>query len=637
MKPTIPALRRSAVALALSFVLGNAGAVGLGEAEIHSSLGMPLRIEIPLHLASDEAVDEQCLTLAPAAAGLADPTQILGLRLRILRTSPPRVLIESIRPVAEPYVTLRLRLECGGAGLIRDYAVLVDPQILSVGNPADAASFPIAAAAVADRAGKASAADKTAGTAASGKQRARKSASSRHRVVAAEHKAPAHPALRLESGLLGLAHSAAETRAEGAPGLGTLRLETHFDAPTAVTTSLVAERGHLRDLRALLLSGDDTLDRMLTLQGQVGALEAQLRSLQNANAGASPGAQGPAMAGAGPAGLPPAPGSALSAPADASPAPGSAPGAVAPGASASPAAAPGATTPAGRLAPAINTTPLPRLQDAQSGLLDGMLDALPWIAAGLIGLAGLTFIFMRRRKSRRATGDEFLFRDADSVLAEAARHGAQLREQNGASLREPTAVQTATPTPKPLVRVAVAEEPVLGPETEADARTAYLHERFPEIAAGLIKLDEPESVVNGARLYADHGDYDHAEELLEAALQGSSATDVRPWLALFELHRMREEVSPYASLLTRFRERFGNSRYLPEVLAVGRQLDASRPDFAAPEGGSAVVAPSEATSWLSAELDFVPESLARDLHETLMAELDEPPDHPAAKAQGSSS
>jgi hypothetical protein len=122
------------------------------------------------------------------------------------------------------------------------------------------------------------------------------------------------------------------------------------------------------------------------------------------------------------------------------------------------------------------------------------------------------------------------------------------------------------------------------------------------------------------------GDHDRAEELLQTAIQTSGGNDVRPWLGLFEVLRLRKQPDAYADMVHRFEERFPESRYLPEVLAVGRQIDPHRHEFAPPPGArDQIEISADGTTWLNPELDFVPQALAQDLHDTLMAELEDDP------------
>ncbi len=622
------------------------GAMGLGDAIVRSYLGAPLHVEINLRATPEETVDEQCVMLMPANDGTAN----LGLRLRIVEGIRKILVIDSQRPVTEPFATLRIRLDCNGTALMREYALLIDP------NPANAAAGPVAppvVAAASDpanessgksgfpaRGGHPNTARTAAAAAAAGPVRSRKLPPGSGRTAGphpGRDERPGHgPQLRLDIPQDGLPTSTGTHAALAAPrsGLVLLRLDPNFDPTGNVTNELTAQREQLRELRALMLTDDDPVNRVATLQGQIGALTGQLHNQ---------------------AALPPATGNGSSISTNgtsSSPAPAT--GDSLPAA----ASAVAATVPAGG-AGSASVKALPSLQP-HTGSTDAA-GLLLW-ATGATALAmlaaGLLLIWHRRPGNRRADKGALMDQDlAAALLADTGNPA--LRSPGRASTRSASGTDDRLergPAARPVATghgktasesfmrgnrvhpVTPAEHPGAGGgrtsgtpaaadgDTDLDdaqaARTAYLASRFPELGAGLIHLDDAESVVNGARLYVDHGDPDRAQELLETAIQGKCAGDVRPWLALFEVHRQREAVSPFALLLERFRKHFAGSRYIPEILAVGRQLDPGREDFKGPAGSRTVEVLPDGTTWLSPELDFVPQALAQDLHNTLMSEFD---------------
>jgi hypothetical protein len=124
-----PLPKRSTVAIALALSLGvlsaDAVAFGLGEPEITSTLGQPLRMRVPLQ--PDPAVDlsPQCLRLL---GNPRDPVPTLTqARLTVEQVGKQSFLrIDSVAPVDEPI--LRVTVDAGCAQHVqREFIVLLDP------------------------------------------------------------------------------------------------------------------------------------------------------------------------------------------------------------------------------------------------------------------------------------------------------------------------------------------------------------------------------------------------------------------------------------------------------------------------------------------------------------------------------
>jgi hypothetical protein len=171
------------------------------------------------------------------------------------------------------------------------------------------------------------------------------------------------------------------------------------------------------------------------------------------------------------------------------------------------------------------------------------------------------------------------------------------------------------------------------------ARETYVAERFPEVAAGFINLDDAESVISGARLYhQEDGDSAKAAEFLSYAIANNGG-DLRLWLALFEVHKQATNRVAFEKDALKFQERFGDSELWPKIQAAGRAVDPTNPLYgpipnsplksdAAPTAG----APNDATldtapvtdemleDWLNTPLDFTPVILGTDLRESLLCE-----------------
>jgi hypothetical protein len=170
----------------------------------------------------------------------------------------------------------------------------------------------------------------------------------------------------------------------------------------------------------------------------------------------------------------------------------------------------------------------------------------------------------------------------------------------------------------------------LGEDTEA-LRRRYIEERFPEIKAGSIVLDDPGSVVKGARLFHEDGATTRAVELLRYAVEAHPG-EPRPWLALFEIYRLERLPGEYGELASRFRERHGNTPQWAKVCSFGRELDPSNALFQDPPLKSLeTIGPADARrraaahadplveNWLEAPMDFENEVLAMELRRSLMA------------------
>ncbi len=165
-----------------------------------------------------------------------------------------------------------------------------------------------------------------------------------------------------------------------------------------------------------------------------------------------------------------------------------------------------------------------------------------------------------------------------------------------------------------------------------DVRRRYIQERFPELANGTIGLDDPASVIKGARLFYEDGAIPRAVELLQFSMERRPA-EVKPWLALFEIFRLEGLKGQYADLAHRFQAVHGKSDYWPKVQYFGREVDSGNALYRAEAfksletigPGAARRAAAEQTfdpvteNWLNAPMDFENEVLANDLRKSLMS------------------
>jgi pilus assembly protein FimV len=171
------------------------------------------------------------------------------------------------------------------------------------------------------------------------------------------------------------------------------------------------------------------------------------------------------------------------------------------------------------------------------------------------------------------------------------------------------------------------------PANTDDLRRRYIEERFPEIGKGAINLDDPDSVVKGARLFYEDGALARAVELLQYAIE-RKPEELKNWLALFEVFRLEHLSSEFAELAFRFKVEHSKSDYWPKVQYFGREIDPGNELYReAPINSFETIGPAQARklaaasnvdpiaeNWLGAPMDFENEVLANDLRRTLMAD-----------------
>jgi hypothetical protein len=114
-------------------------AAGLGELQLHSALGQPLRASVPLTVSRGENLTSGCVSVPPTQSGqlstLASP------RVRSPDTARPgtyRLEVTTAKPLYEPMYELSLRLDCAGMPrLLRHYVLMLDlPGMPSIAPPA---------------------------------------------------------------------------------------------------------------------------------------------------------------------------------------------------------------------------------------------------------------------------------------------------------------------------------------------------------------------------------------------------------------------------------------------------------------------------------------------------------------------
>ncbi len=147
----MPRVRLAAVPLLAGLLPLSAGALGLGEITLRSALNQPFRGEIPVTAASAEELAQLSVQLAPAATferfGLDRPGFLQDLSFSVEQVGgQPRVVVSSVRPISEPFVSLLLDVTWPQGRLLREYTVLLDPPAFAGADSAAAAPAPPVAA-----------------------------------------------------------------------------------------------------------------------------------------------------------------------------------------------------------------------------------------------------------------------------------------------------------------------------------------------------------------------------------------------------------------------------------------------------------------------------------------------------------
>jgi hypothetical protein len=268
-------------------------------------------------------------------------------------------------------------------------------------------------------------------------------------------------------------------------------------------------------------------------------------------------------------------------------------------------------------------------------LLSGLPGGLaPWaIALGAILVLALAWIFARRRRAAVLEDEPA---EPEPVLAEIAppveAPVEPPRRRRPIEVERPVQVAQPFEVAAPL-RPEIASDAALATRLEDDTealRRRYIEERFPEIRNGTIVLDDPGSVVKGARLFYEDGAIPKAVELLSFAIEDRPG-EIRPWLALFEIYRLERLTGEYSDLASRFRDQHGATEQWAKVRGLGRELDPPNPLYQEPPAKPLeTIGPREARrlaaghvdpiaeNWLEASMDFENEVLATELRRALM-------------------
>ena len=169
-----------------------------------------------------------------------------------------------------------------------------------------------------------------------------------------------------------------------------------------------------------------------------------------------------------------------------------------------------------------------------------------------------------------------------------------------------------------------------GDQTSEDRvrRLRYMQERYPELAARTVSIDEPESIIDAARLYYEENQLGKACELLIYSVE-ERPQEIRYWLAKFELFRLEKMSRQFGELADKFQLLFGNTDAWPKVRDIGHELDPGNPLFAAATG-TGTTSPEKFDpaneNWLNAHASsdvsaqHISQALVADLRSSLFSE-----------------
>jgi hypothetical protein len=699
VQPEVARAARSALAAALIAGAQCAAAIELGEARVRSSLGEPLDARIPFRLAAGEFADASCFALvrdsADGAGALAE-----GILTIERRRGEAALRVRTVAPVMQPTITLRVRASCPGEPTSATQQLTLAIETLAGATPSPV-QLPAVVAQLRARSGDtleaiAATVNPQAGearsrylaglrqlnpslegsTIAEGTQvalpdprtiRARREETRvaaalrqrpepRERAPSAEaQKPPPVRAPRATAPRPAHAPKAAVGKAEPAssrpvptvtePDLTQERPAARTPAkPTPRTTAGAGspfvlklsssevdlsrsrliddrQRAQLRE-RLLILDADDQVAAMLSMRNSLRQLEARVADMQ-LKLDAMPASLAART-----------PGTIKVEPPKVEPSKAE----VAPPKSEPPKAM--ATLPKPEPAKAEIAPPKPGPPKAEPGTPAKVAKgndrdegfSLPvwawYVLAAILALLAIALAWRLRRRSQAEV--EEVEAPARTVQAEpvAAARGPQ----------EDEPIEIAEE-----VRPQMGSDAVLAtrlPENAHEMRRRYIEERFPEIQNRTIVLEDPASVVKGARLFYEDGGLTRAVELLQFMIE-ERPQEVRPWLALFEIFRLERLTGEYAQLAERFHEHHGKGDYWRKVQYFGRDIDPANALYReAPLNTLETIGPREAKrlaaglssvgsagtfdpiaeNWLEAPMDFENEVLANELRMKLMAQ-----------------
>ena len=118
-KAALPAI----IAAGSGLAAGSAAALELGELQLQSTLGQPLRASIAYALGANELIQDRCVSLRSGGHDLP------GLHHATVRVSKGIISVTGSSPVTEPIISATVVVDCPySANVSRNYLMFIDPQ-----------------------------------------------------------------------------------------------------------------------------------------------------------------------------------------------------------------------------------------------------------------------------------------------------------------------------------------------------------------------------------------------------------------------------------------------------------------------------------------------------------------------------
>ncbi|MBP6725716.1 MAG: hypothetical protein KA132_00685, partial [Thauera sp.] len=132
-------LKASLIALALASIPLGSQAAGLGQINVFSGLGQPLRAEIQVTATPQELQSMLARIGSPDAfrqANITYSAAVAAIRVSVdTRAARPVIRLSSDRPINDPFVDLLVELNWANGRIAREYTFLLDPVDLVAQRP----------------------------------------------------------------------------------------------------------------------------------------------------------------------------------------------------------------------------------------------------------------------------------------------------------------------------------------------------------------------------------------------------------------------------------------------------------------------------------------------------------------------
>lgn len=125
LRPTLLGALTPALALLLGLSPQGAAALGMGRPVVHSALGKPLDVSIPLTLAEGEQLSDACVRAEVSAGEARVPAGLLQMRVEG-DPGDRRLRLQSLVRIEEPALRITLALGCP-LRLTREFNAFIDP------------------------------------------------------------------------------------------------------------------------------------------------------------------------------------------------------------------------------------------------------------------------------------------------------------------------------------------------------------------------------------------------------------------------------------------------------------------------------------------------------------------------------